>query len=119
MGVPIQWRAPHSKPLKRASAMGIARPMVPLSFAGHELMMLPEAAIFWPARRALLFADLHFEKASWYAGHGLMLPPYDSLATLSAIAALTDRLGPREIWCLDRKSVGEGKRGSDRGKKGG
>src|SRR3546814_11134937 len=29
-----------------------------------------------------------------------MLPPYDSLATLSAIAALTDRLGPREIWCL-------------------
>src|SRR3546814_2059587 len=72
MGVPIQWRAPHSKPLKRASAMGIARPMVPLSFAGHELMMLPEAAIFWPARRALLFADLHFEKASWYAGHGLM-----------------------------------------------
>lgn len=74
--------------------------MVPLSFAGHELMMLPEAAIFWPARRALLFADLHFEKASWYAGHGLMLPPYDSLATLSAIAALADRLEPREIWCL-------------------
>src|SRR3546814_12030553 len=65
-----------------------------------DLMMLPEAAIFWPARRALLFADLHFEKASWYAGHGLMLPPYDSLATLSAIAALTDRLGPRELWCL-------------------
>src|SRR3546814_17809009 len=29
-----------------------------------------------------------------------MLPPYDSLATLSAIAALTDRLEPREIWCL-------------------
>src|SRR3546814_18484040 len=80
MGVPIQWRACHSKPLKRASAIGIGRPMVPLSFAGHELMMLPEAAIFWPARRALLFADLHFEKASWYAGHGLMLPPYDSLA---------------------------------------
>src|SRR3546814_11067385 len=63
-------------------------------------MRLPEAVIFWAARRALLFADLHFEKASWYAGHGLMLPPYDSLATLSAIAALTDRLGPREIWCL-------------------
>src|SRR3546814_2979090 len=98
MGVPIQWRAPHSKPLKRASAMGIARPMVPLSFAGHELMMLREAAIFWQARRALLLADLHFEKASWYAGQGLMLASYDSLATLMAIAALTDRVGAREIW---------------------
>jgi DNA ligase-associated metallophosphoesterase len=74
--------------------------MVPLSFAGHELVMLPEAAIYWPARRALLLADLHFEKASWYARHGQMLPPYDSLATLEAIAALAARLEPREIWCL-------------------
>lgn len=74
--------------------------MVPLSFAGHELVVLPEAALFWPARRALLLADLHFEKASWYARHGQMLPPYDSLATLSAITALADRLEVREVWCL-------------------
>lgn len=74
--------------------------MVPLSFAGHALILLPEAALFWPARRALLLADLHFEKASWYAGHGQMLPPYDSHATLAGIAALADRLNAREIWCL-------------------
>src|SRR3546814_18914224 len=96
MGVPIQWRAPHSKPLKRASAMGIARPMVPLSFAGHELMMLPEAAIFWPARRALLFDDLHFDKVRWYAGHGLLLAPYDRLSTLSALARWAQCLVGRE-----------------------
>lgn len=74
--------------------------MVPLSFAGHELVVLPEAALYWPARRALLLADLHFEKASWYARHGQMLPPYDSLATLHAIAALASHWEPREIWCL-------------------
>ena len=74
--------------------------MVPLSFAGHELVALPEAALFWPARRALLLADLHFEKASWYAQHGQMLPPYDSMATLVAIAALAERLDVREVWCL-------------------
>lgn len=74
--------------------------MVPLSFASHQLIALPEAALFWPARRALLLADLHFEKASWYAGHGQMLPPYDSLATLSAIDALADRLDAQELWCL-------------------
>ena len=74
--------------------------MIPLSFAGHELLLLPEAALFWPARRALVLADLHFEKASWYAAQGQMLPPYDSLATLSAIAALTGRLDAQEVWCL-------------------
>ena len=74
--------------------------MVPLSFAGHELVALPEAALYWPARRALLLADLHFEKASWYARHGQMLPPYDSMATLAAIAALTERLDIGEVWCL-------------------
>ena len=74
--------------------------MVPLSFAGHDLMALPEGALYWPARRALLVADLHFEKASWFAARGQMLPPYDSIATLSALAALVERTGAAELWCL-------------------
>lgn len=77
-----------------------SRPMVPFSFAGHSLVALPDAALFWPARRALLVADLHLEKASWYAGHGQMLPPYDSTATLEALTTLVDRLDAAEIWCL-------------------
>jgi uncharacterized protein len=74
--------------------------MVPLSFAGHDLRALPEGALYWPARRALLVADLHFEKASWFALGGQMLPPYDTLETLAAITALVDRLRPLELWCL-------------------
>ena len=74
--------------------------MVPLSFAGHDLMALPEGALYWPARRALLVADLHFEKASWFAARGQMLPPYDSIATLSALAALVERTQAAELWCL-------------------
>jgi len=74
--------------------------MVPFSFAGHQLLALPEAALFWPARRALLVADLHLEKASWYAGHGQMLPPYDSAATLAALADIAGRMEVAEIWCL-------------------
>jgi metallophosphoesterase superfamily enzyme len=31
-------------------------------------------ALFWPAERALLVADLHLEKASWFARTGQMLP---------------------------------------------
>jgi len=74
--------------------------MVPFSFSGHELMALPQGALFWPARKALLVADLHLEKASWFARLGQMLPPYDSLATLADLGALAAATGATEIWCL-------------------
>src|SRR4030095_45699 len=62
--------------------------MVRFSFSGHELMALPQGALFWPSRRALLVADLHLEKASWFAPLGQMLPPYESSATLAHLTAL-------------------------------
>jgi DNA ligase-associated metallophosphoesterase len=74
--------------------------MVPFSFAGHELAALPEGALFWPVRRALIVADLHLEKASWFARGGQMLPPYDSQATLTDLTALVRRTGAEELWCL-------------------
>ncbi|KZE11548.1 MULTISPECIES: ligase-associated DNA damage response endonuclease PdeM [Sphingomonas] len=74
--------------------------MVRLSFAGHAFAALPAGALYWPARRALLLADLHFEKASWFAQFGQMLPPYDTLETLAGIEAVVSRTQPAEIWCL-------------------
>ena len=63
-------------------------------------MALPQGALFWPARRALLVADLHLEKASWFARLGQMLPPYDSVATLAELTALAASSGAEEVWCL-------------------
>jgi DNA ligase-associated metallophosphoesterase len=74
--------------------------MVRFSFCGHDLMALPQGALFWPARRALLVADLHLEKASWFAKGGQMLPPYDSIATLADLTAIVAAIAPVEIWCL-------------------
>jgi DNA ligase-associated metallophosphoesterase len=74
--------------------------MVRFSFSGHALMALAQGALFWPARRALLVADLHLEKASWFAQGGQMLPPYDSIATLADLSALAAATGAQEIWCL-------------------
>lgn len=74
--------------------------MVPLSFAGRSFVALPAGALFWPERRALLVADLHFEKASWFAMRGQMLPPYDTAATLAELSALMAATSPREVWCL-------------------
>ena len=55
-------------------------------------MALPQGALYWPARRALLVADLHLEKASWFARLGQMLPPYDSIATLTELARLREEI---------------------------
>src|ERR1044072_4671019 len=74
--------------------------MVRFSFCGHDLMALPQGALFWPARRALLVADLHLEKASWFAKGGQMLPPYDSIATLTDLTAVVAATDAAEIWCL-------------------
>ena len=74
--------------------------MVRFSFCGHELMALAQGALFWPSRRALLVADLHLEKASWFARMGQMLPPYDSIATLADLTALAVSTSAEEIWCL-------------------
>jgi DNA ligase-associated metallophosphoesterase len=74
--------------------------MVPLSFAGHDFFASPEGALHWPAEAALLVADLHLEKASWFARLGQFLPPYDSLATLQALEQEIDRTGVRRLYCL-------------------
>jgi DNA ligase-associated metallophosphoesterase len=74
--------------------------MVPLSFAGHDFFASPEGALHWPAEAALLVADLHLEKASWFARLGQFLPPYESLATLQALEQEVDRTGVRRLYCL-------------------
>jgi DNA ligase-associated metallophosphoesterase len=74
--------------------------MVPLSFAGHDFLACLSGTLFWPAERALLVADLHLEKASWFARLGQFLPPYDSQATLSALAGDVEATGATRLYCL-------------------
>ncbi len=74
--------------------------MVPLSFAGHEFSVSSDGALHWPAEQALLVADLHLEKASWFAEGGQMLPPYDSLATLQALEREIERTRVTRLYCL-------------------
>jgi len=74
--------------------------MVPFSFAGETFFPTADGALFWPAKQALLVADLHLEKASWFARLGQFLPPYDSHATLTAVAAEVERTGATRLFCL-------------------
>ncbi len=74
--------------------------MVPFSFAGEELALAEGLALYWPRERALLVADLHLEKASFYARFGQMLPPYDSRETLGRLADAVRATGARRVFCL-------------------
>ena len=74
--------------------------MVPFSFAGETFAASTEGAVHWPAQQALLVADLHLEKASWFARLGQFLPPYDSVATLTALTAVVEATGVRRLYCL-------------------
>ncbi|ANY20207.1 hypothetical protein A6F68_01694 [Tsuneonella dongtanensis] len=74
--------------------------MVPFSFAGEEFALTQGRALYWPRERALLVADLHLEKASFFARHGQMLPPYDSRETLERLALAIRETGARRVYTL-------------------
>lgn len=79
--------------------------MVPFSFQSQEMRLLPApagrgGALYWPREQALLVADLHLEKASYFAKGGQMLPPYDSRETLERVAEAVRQTGARRIFAL-------------------
>ena len=67
---------------------------------GVALLADVSGALYWPARRTLVVADLHLEKGSAFAARGQLLPPYDSAATLRALAGAISRHRPEQVICL-------------------
>ncbi len=57
-------------------------------------------ALFLPESRTLVVSDLHLEKASAFARRGMLLPPYDTGATLLHLATLILRRNPRRVISL-------------------
>ncbi|MHC6158048.1 ligase-associated DNA damage response endonuclease PdeM [Bradyrhizobium elkanii] len=57
-------------------------------------------ALFWEAQSLLVVSDLHLEKGSSFASRGVLLPPYDTVATLSRLAAVIARHDPRQVIAL-------------------
>ena len=56
--------------------------------AGVDLLADVFGALFLEGDRILLVADLHLEKGSSFARRGMMLPPYDTAATLAKLTAV-------------------------------
>lgn len=71
-----------------------------IKFAGHEFMLCPSGAMFWPAERLLIVSDLHLEKASSYQIFGTFLPPHDSTETLEKLESVCRKYEPTSLLFL-------------------
>jgi hypothetical protein len=81
-------------PLSRGRADDI------VTLAGVTLVADCAGALFWPDEGLLVVADLHFEKGSAFARRGVLLPPYDTPATINRLAVLIERYAPRLVIAL-------------------
>ena len=68
--------------------------------AGITVALDPAGAVWLAASRTLIVADLHLEKSSSFARRFMLLPPYDTSATLALLGALIARRDPRRVICL-------------------
>jgi DNA ligase-associated metallophosphoesterase len=71
-----------------------------VSVAGVALVADATGALYWPDESVLVVADLHLEKGSAFARRGVLLPPYDTAATLARLARLVERYHPRVLIAL-------------------
>jgi DNA ligase-associated metallophosphoesterase len=98
-------KAPRSKASRKRS---VAAPLV-VAIVGNQVeaklgdvvvTATPEGALWIGDAKTLIVSDLHLEKGSSFARDGQMLPPYDTHATLSRVAALMERLAPDIVVSL-------------------
>src|ERR1700751_1192380 len=71
-----------------------------IAVAGTTLVADPAGALFWPDERLIAVADFHLEKGSVFATRGVLLPPYDTTATLARLARLIELYNPALVVAL-------------------
>jgi DNA ligase-associated metallophosphoesterase len=69
-------------------------------FGGEPVVLDASGALFLPAHGALVAADLHLEKGSFFAARGNPIPRHDTRDTLQRLAAVIDAYRPARMICL-------------------
>jgi len=88
-----------TSPAMTGIAVDIAR-RSSLNVVGVDLIADLSGALFWEEERLLVVSDLHLEKGSSFASRGVLLPPYDTVATLGRLASVIARHDPRTVIAL-------------------
>src|SRR5262249_27287872 len=72
-------------------------PSAMLDICGTGLVLDLAGVAYWPDESMLAVADLHLEKGSSFAARGMLLPPYDTAATLARLGRTIARHAPRMV----------------------
>jgi len=70
------------------------------TIAGEELLLLPERAVWWPARETLLVADVHWGKGASFRALGVAVPRGTTAEGLNRLSRAVERSGARRIVFL-------------------
>jgi len=68
--------------------------------AGETVRLLADRALYWPARRRLLVADVHLGKDDAFRAAGIALPVGGTRQDLDRLTALIDASGATSLWLL-------------------
>ncbi len=85
--------------MTESAILAVASPSA-FEVAGITMLADLSGALFWEEQRLLVVSDLHLEKGSSFALRGVLLPPYDTVATLGRLAAVVARHDPRMVIAL-------------------
>lgn len=86
--------------LARTDAADSASAAVEIVLHGATAVCDPLGALYLPESGMLVVSDLHLEKGAAFARRGMMLPPYDTIATLNILSAVIARYDPRIVVSL-------------------
>lgn len=71
-----------------------------LRVAGEPMRALGDRALYWPARRRLLIADLHLGKGDVFRRAGIALPSGGTSHDLARLTTLLEATAAEELWIL-------------------
>jgi DNA ligase-associated metallophosphoesterase len=74
--------------------------MLNCNVAGEELVLLPERAAYWPARKALLVADFHLGKAASFRSAGIPLPRGTTKDNVARLDRALEKTRAKEVVFL-------------------
>ena len=73
---------------------------IAFELAGEEMVVHHERVLWWPARKALLLADLHLGKIAHFRSRGIAVPRWAASRNYDRLSAVVARFQPDELIIL-------------------
>lgn len=71
--------------------------MLEINLQGETICLLPEKAIYWPAQKAIIVADMHWGKTGHFRKHGIAVPVNTQINDEIRLADIIRRHGAEHL----------------------